>query len=147
MRRLLLVAYAFGSVGVAAELLLMEHTEGIWQLIPVILIVASIVPLLWQWFVPKRGIVKMFQWMMSLFALSGLLGIWLHYDGKAEFKLEIDPELSGWALFWECIHGPSMPPVLAPGTMILLGLVGLAFARQSLLLIEHKSDITKQTKS
>ena len=77
---------------------------------------------------------------MGLFALSGLLGIWLHYDGKAEFKLEIDPELSGWALFWECIHGHSMPPVLAPGTMLLLGLVGLATARNHANLIKQKSD-------
>jgi hypothetical protein len=52
--------------------------------------------------------------------------VWLHFDGKAEFKVEIDPSLSGWELVWECLHGHSLPPVLAPGVMLFLGLVGFA---------------------
>ncbi len=126
LRKLLLAAYAFGALGVGVELILMEHTEGIWQQIPVILIGLSIPLFFWQWISQKRIAVRIFQIMMVGFALSGLLGMWLHFDGKAEFKLEIYPELSGWALFWECMHGHSMPPVLAPGAMVLVALVGLA---------------------
>ena len=126
---LLLAAFVFGSVGLGTELVLMEHTEGLWQLIPVLLIAMSVPLFLWQWWTRNRVAFNLFQILMALFAVSGLLGIWLHYQGKAEFKLEIDPELSGWALFWECMHGHSMPPVLAPGAMILMALVGLACAR------------------
>jgi hypothetical protein len=126
LKRVLLAAYVFGVGGTGTELLLMEHTEGIWQQIPVILIGLSIPLFVWQWLSQKRVASIFFQIMMAAFALSGMLGTWLHFSGKAEFKLEIEPELSGWALFWECMYGHSMPPVLAPGSMILLALVGLA---------------------
>jgi hypothetical protein len=137
LRKLLLAAFVFGSVGVGAELLLMEHTEGVWQLVPVILIAVSIPLFLWQWRSRNRVAIKLFQGLMGLFALSGLLGMGLHYKGKAEFKLEINPELDGWALFWECIHGHSMPPVLAPGTMILIAMVGLACAHHRVSLVKQ----------
>jgi hypothetical protein len=130
----LLVTYLFGSCGLLVELLLTEHTEGIWQLIPVGLIVLSFPALVWLWLSRKRVAIRVFQGAMVLVALSGLLGMWLHFDGKAEFKLEIDPELGGWALFWECIHGRSLPPVLAPGAMILLGMIGMACTHRDLSL-------------
>jgi len=127
-RRFMGLIYLFGAAGIGVELLLMEHTEDFWQQIPVILIGLSIPMFLWQWWSQKRIATRLFQGVMVCFAASGLLGMWFHYDGKAEFKLEIDPDLSGWALFRECMYGPTMPPVLAPGAMILLGMIGLACA-------------------
>ena len=71
---------------------------------------------------------RVFQVMMILFILSGLTGLVLHFQGKMEFKLETNPSLNGMALFWETIKGATLPPVLAPGVMIQLGLLGLAYA-------------------
>jgi len=65
---------------------------------------------------------------MILFIASGILGIGLHYKARMEFKLEMNPELSGTKLFLETIRGATVPPVLAPGVMIQLGLLGLAYA-------------------
>ena len=62
---------------------------------------------------------------MILFVLSGLVGLILHYQGNAEFELEMYPSLNGLELFWEAIRGAT--PTLAPGTMIQLGLLGWVY--------------------
>jgi hypothetical protein len=125
MRRMLTAVYLFGASGILMELILMEHTEGVWQWIPILLVGSSVLllvaHLLWQ----RRWALRGFQMNMILVLLAAILGIWLHFDGKSEFQLEMNPELSGWDLVWECIHGHSLPPVLAPGSMMLLGLVGM----------------------
>jgi len=43
-----------------------------------------------------------------------------------EFKLETNPSLVGWALVWAVLTGKA-PPVLAPGAMIQLGLLGVVY--------------------
>jgi hypothetical protein len=63
---------------------------------------------------------------MLLFVLSGGVGIWFHYQATTEFQLEMDPALRGWALFRKAIVAKA-PPALAPGAMIQLGLIGLAY--------------------
>jgi hypothetical protein len=62
---------------------------------------------------------------MVLSLVSGVLGAWLHYRGNVEFELEMEPALRGLTLFWRAMRGAT--PALAPGTMIQLGLVGLAY--------------------
>jgi hypothetical protein len=64
---------------------------------------------------------------MVSFILSGGIGIVLHYRGKAGFALERNPSLTGTALLKEAILKGTNPPLLAPGTMITLGLLGLAW--------------------
>ena len=61
---------------------------------------------------------------MVLFVLSGFTGQWLHYQGNVEFELEMYPSRQGLELVWEALGGAY--PSLAPGTMILFGLLGLA---------------------
>jgi hypothetical protein len=70
--------------------------------------------------------VRILQALLLGFILSGFVGIYFHYQGSAEFKLESNPSLAGWALFREAIRAKA-PPLLAPGTMIQLGLLGLAY--------------------
>ena len=41
-----------------------------------------------------------------------------------EFEIEMDPSISGLALFWEAITGAT--PALAPGTMLLFAALGYA---------------------
>jgi hypothetical protein len=61
---------------------------------------------------------------MGLFVLSGGIGVVLHYQGNVAFELEMYPTLSGMELVSRTLTGAT--PVLAPGSMTLLGLVGLA---------------------
>ena len=59
------------------------------------------------------------------FLVSGVIGVWLHYKGNMEFEIEMVPSLAGLELFLKASHGAF--PALAPGTMIQLGLLGLAY--------------------
>jgi len=62
-----------------------------------------------------------------LFLVAGLAGLALHFRGAAEFQLEIDPAMGTWDLVKKVMRAKA-PPVLAPGVMLLLGLIGLAYA-------------------
>lgn len=125
VRRLLLVILLVGILGTGAELLLLEHTEDFWQLVPVYLLAASLAVL--GWHAVRRGAasVRAFQMTMILFVVSGVVGVLLHYRGNVEFELELHPAASGLELFAEAMKGAT--PALAPGAMIQLGLLGLAY--------------------
>ena len=62
---------------------------------------------------------------MLLLFLSGFVGIW-HFQATTEFQLEMDPASRVSALFRKAILAKA-PPALAPGAMIQLGLIGLAY--------------------
>ena len=64
---------------------------------------------------------------MALFVVSGFVSMAAHFYGSAEFQLEIDPSISTWDLLMKVIHAQA-PPLLAPGMMLQLGLIGLAYA-------------------
>ena len=125
LRRAILVVLIFGLMGTGTELLLMGHTEDAWQVIPLLLIGLSLATLVWHLIAPARASLHLMRGIMFLCLVSGALGSLLHYQGNTEFELEMSPGLSGFALFKEAISGAS--PALAPGTMILLGLLGLIY--------------------
>jgi hypothetical protein len=126
IRRMLGAIFLFGSVGTSAELMLMGHTEGVWQNVPLILMAIGCGTL--GLVANKRGItqLRVFQLVLILIVFSGIAGVLLHYKGNAEFELELDPDLSGVALFTESMRGAT--PALAPGTMVLLGALGFGYA-------------------
>ena len=117
--------FLFGSAGTGAELLLLEHTEGIWQLTPVALIAAGCALFALLAIRPRAIGVRAFQAAMALFVASGVYGVALHYQGNVEFELELRPGAGGMELFREAMKGAT--PALAPGTMILLGALGAVY--------------------
>jgi hypothetical protein len=128
LRRLLLGLLLFGLVGTATELLLMGHDEDGWQLIPLVVLALAMITslaMLATGPVPATAPIRLFQGSMVLLILSGAMGSVLHYRANREFKREMDPSLSGFALFSSVIRAKA-PPSLAPGTLALLGLLGLA---------------------
>ncbi|MGH9767383.1 MAG: hypothetical protein ACREAB_08115 [Blastocatellia bacterium] len=134
IRRFILLVFLLGVTGAGAELLLLEHMESLWQWVPLLLILLSFVALGCLAASRRTATVRFFQITMLLFMISGVVGIILHYQGKVEFKLEVNPDLGGWELFWAAVKGAAVPPVLAPGVMIQLGLLGLAYTyRHSVL--------------
>ena len=125
IRRLVIAAFVFGAVGTGAELILLEHTEDIWQWTPIVLLGVS-VPLAGSlWFMSVRWLIRSFQVIMVLFVASGALGLYQHFQGNVEFELEMYPSMSGLELVWEALKGAT--PSLAPGTMMLLGMLGLIY--------------------
>lgn len=127
MRVLLLILFLFGALSVGVELLLLGHIESFWQWVPLLLIGISFLALIFHTVAQGAASVRVFQVVMLLFLLSGFIGIGQHYQAKIAFKLEVNPSLSGLELFRETITGATVPPVLAPGMMLQLGLLGLAF--------------------
>lgn len=131
LRRLLLGVLLFGLTGTATELLLISHDEDIWQMIPIVAIALAALAGLGlaatSRATPPAVLLRLFQVMMVLLILTGGAGMVLHYRANMEFKLEMDPTLSGTALFWSVVRAKT-PPALAPATLALLGLLGLTYA-------------------
>ena len=127
IRGILLAILMLGLLGTGAELLLIKHTEDPRQWIPLLLILASFLVLGWHAAARRRLSMQVFQALMIAFIAAGFAGSYFHYQGSVEFKLESNPTLKGWALFWQAM-GSKAPPPLAPGVMIQLGLIGLAYA-------------------
>jgi hypothetical protein len=124
---MLAAAFFFGSIGTGIELVLLEHTDGIWQALPLALVALGCIAGGLLAMRPAPATARAFQGLMMIFAASGLAGVLLHYQGNVAFELELSPEAAGMPLFWESMKGAT--PALAPGTMILLGAVGFAYAR------------------
>ena len=123
IRRFLLGALLVGVAGMGTELLLIGHVEGLLQLTPVLLLALGLAAAGWHAWRARAASVRVLQTTMVLFVISGLAGVILHYRGNAEFELEMYPTLGGVQLVRETLTGAT--PVLAPGSMTLLGLVGL----------------------
>lgn len=127
LRRLLLLTLVIGIFGTAAELLLLGHIDGWQQLIPVVLLAGSGIVLLVQVARPSPAVNAVLLAMMWTFLISGPVGVAMHFQGNVEFEREMYPEMSGMELIQKTMTGAT--PVLAPGTMALLGLVGIAYIR------------------
>lgn len=108
------------------ELLLLEHWEPGWQLVPLVLLgaLAALAAAVLLRASPAR--VRGFRFVAALCIVAGVLGMWLHLDGNLEFEREMSPTLGGAALLWEAVRGAT--PLLAPGAILQLGLVGLLVA-------------------
>ena len=132
LRRLLLGLLAFGLVGTATDLLLINHVEDAWQMIPLATIgLAFVASAALARTTPTAAraamTVRLFRVVMVVLILTGGVGAVLHYRANMEFKLEMDPSLSGLALFSSVVRAKA-PPAMAPATLVLLGLLGLAAA-------------------
>jgi hypothetical protein len=126
VRRLLFALVLLGTAGLIAELFLMEHFEEWEQAIPLVVLGAGLLASVAVAVRPSRALVLAFAALMGAFILTGLVGLWLHYRGNAEFELEIAPAARGAPLVWKALRGAV--PVLAPGAMVQLGLLGVIWA-------------------
>jgi hypothetical protein len=122
VRKLLLSLLAVGALGTSLELLFIGHFDGITQIVPIALLAAGLAAAAWH-LASARASVAALRWLMVLFVVSGGVGIVLHYRGNAEFELEMYPSMEGTELIGKTLTGAT--PVFAPGTMALLGGVGL----------------------
>src|SRR5262245_10123581 len=123
VRRALLITLLVGLAGTGTELVLLGHIEGVSQFIPLVLIALGLIVGGWHAIAPSATSVKGLNLLMALCVVGGLVGVGLHYRGNLEFELEMYPEMSGTELIRKVATGAT--PVLAPGTMTLLGVIGL----------------------
>lgn len=129
LRQILLGVLVLGFVGTGSELLLLDHTEEFFQWAPLALIGLSLAAVGWHLLAGGRASLRLMQGVMVACIVAGFAGMYFHYQGSAEFKLESNRSLKGWDLFWAAMRSKAPPP-LAPGVMIQLGLIGLAFCHR-----------------
>jgi len=122
-RRLALYLLLFGIAGMSTELLLLEHMEDRLQWTPLALLglgflIGGSVALR-----PTRALVTGLRVIMAIYLPVSALGLFLHLKSNVEFELEMRSSMAGLELVMESLKGAM--PALAPGTMALLGLLGL----------------------
>lgn len=123
VRTLLLGIVAFGIVGTSTELTLLGHFEEAAQAAPLIVLASCLAVTIWQLLAPTTTSVRVMRVVMTLLIVTSAVGVGFHFEGNLAFKRELYPELTGLELFMESVTG--VTPVFAPGSMLLLGLVGL----------------------
>ena len=126
LRQLVLALVFIGIVGLEIELALLRHAESFSQWIPHIVLLVGLVVTVLVYLRPTRATFRVFQTLMWMFVVIGLLGVFFHLKGNVEFALERDPSLGGANLIWKVLRGAT--PALAPGALSQLGLLGLVYA-------------------
>jgi hypothetical protein len=125
IRAILLLALVSGLVGLGTELLLLEHFEDWRQKVPLGLIALGLVVLIWHAIDRRAAPLRALQLLLVVFIAAGAVGMTYHYQGNVEFELELYPSMSGLELFKKSMMGAT--PALAPGAMVQLALIGLAY--------------------
>lgn len=125
LRQGLLLIFFLGSVGLGIELLLLGHFQEWRQQVPLALLVLGLI-LLAVHLVHKGPVVlRLFRLAMLAYVLGGVVGFWFHISGNMAFELEMNSKLTGWDLVSRTASGAL--PVLAPGALVQLGLIGLLY--------------------
>lgn len=122
-RRLALWLLVFGEAGVLLELWLLGHYEDVWQWTPLALLSAGLIACAWIARRPEPRSLRVLWWLMTAHVAAGGIGLFLHLKANVEFELELHPDNTGWPLVRETLTGAI--PVLAPGAMFQLGLLGM----------------------
>ncbi|HLH97228.1 MAG TPA: hypothetical protein VKW08_19125 [Xanthobacteraceae bacterium] len=127
LRLWVLGVIALGLIGTMTELILLEHDEKALQFVPLVLMVLGAITIIWNLAAKDTASLRTLQIVMGLFVLSGFAGMAAHFNGSLEYQLELNPDLSTGELLQKIFHAQA-PPLLAPGMMIQLGLLGLGYA-------------------
>ena len=128
LRVAILGVLVLGITGTVIELLLLEHDEADkpLQFVPLILIAAGVAAIIWHLARPGWPTLRTLQVVMVLYVLSSFVGFLAHFYGSAEFVLDLNPEAGTLEILEKALHAKA-PPLLAPGMMMQLGLLGLAY--------------------
>lgn len=111
-------------------------------MIPVVLLIACVVIMAWHASRPSVTTVRLLRGTMGLLLVAGTAGVGFHFNGAAEFQLEIDPSLTPSALFAKVIRVHA-PPLLAPASLVQLALVGLIHTYQHPRLARSRAETVK----
>lgn len=126
LRRAVLAILILVLAGTEAELFLLKHIEDVWQLVPVVIIPLTLLVLAWHGLSRGTAALRTLQVLMVASLLAGGIGVIQHYRANLIDAAESDPSLSGKALYLKATSGSI--PALAPGTMVQIALLGLAYA-------------------
>jgi hypothetical protein len=126
LRGWILAVLVLALAGTATELVLLEHYEQGLQLVPLVLIAAACIAIVWRATRMDVASLRAMEVIMILFVVAGFAGVVAHFHGSAEFQLELDPAMDIRQLV-EKVMRAKAPPLLAPGMMLQMGLLGLGY--------------------
>ena len=127
VRRILMATLVVGVAGIATDLLLLNHIEDRTQVIPLAALALTMLALLAHAVARRTATVRLLQFLMLVLLICGGLGVYLHFQGNAEFQRDIQPSIGGSELFWKSMRAKA-PPALAPLAFVQLALVGWAWS-------------------
>jgi len=122
LRRFLLALWLFSAVGILVELLLLGHHDQWRQKVPIALLALAVLVGTTNWFRPRGGRLLLLRAVALGLVVAGVVGVYLHLAGNAEFEREMVPTIGGLALLTEAFRGAT--PALAPGSLVQIGAVG-----------------------
>ena len=125
LRKALLGLLVIGNVGTLVELLLLKHTDGVWQLAPLLLSGATLLVLVWFAIAGSATALRALGVVLAFGLVSGGVGVVQHLRGNLAYAKDSNPSLAGRELYVEAVMGST--PTLAPGMMVQLALIGFAF--------------------
>lgn len=137
LRGAILTILVIVLIGTELELFLLKHIEDAWQLVPIVIIPLTLLVLAWHGLSRGTAALRALQVLMVAALVSGGIGVIQHYRANIRDAGESDPSLSGKALYIEALAGSI--PALAPGTMVQIALLGLAFAFRHPRLVSEPS--------
>jgi hypothetical protein len=126
VRASLLGILLFGVVGMIVELVFLKHTEGVLEILPIGLMGAALLVVIWDALRRSTASRAILMAAMVGFIVTGLAGVWVHYDANLGFERESNPGATAEEVYRKAVTGAT--PTLAPGAMVELGLVGVLFA-------------------
>lgn len=135
LRRLFLAVAAFIFVGTILELLLLEHTEEPLQWVPLVVSGIGLLTVAAVWVWPGEFLIRALRWLMVAVIVSGFIGMYLHFRGNLAFSREINPSFTFTEALWPAIKGSY--PLLAPGILLVAGILGLAGTYRHPVLQSH----------
>src|SRR5688572_32403949 len=91
VRASLLGILLFGILGLIIELFFLRHTEGTLELLPIWIMAASLVVVLWDAVRRSRASRGILVTLMAAFVVVGLAGVGLHYLSNIEYEREANP--------------------------------------------------------
>jgi hypothetical protein len=115
---------ALGQVGTLVELVSLGHYQTAEQMIPVTVVATGLLLTVWVAVRPQVVAVRLFQFGMLVFVGTGVIGITLHAQ-VAQAALAIAGDTA-------------VPPVLSPGILVQLGLLGLLCTHSHPVLAEEE---------
>ena len=124
LRRFLLAVVASIFAGTTFELVLLNHTEELLQWVPFAVSAVGLAAIAAVWFAPRKGTLLTLRWSMILTIVASFVGMYIHFSRNFSFIREINPSFTYIDAIWPAMKGSY--PLLAPGILLLAGVLGLA---------------------
>ena len=126
VRRWVLAAIAAALIATEAELIFVRHFgNNNGQMIAVVLTSMGLISVGWHAIARDTMSIVVFRFLMYLFLVFGIDGLIVHYNFAAQAALKSHPALAGLPLLYATLSGDI--PLLAPGMLIQVGLLGLLY--------------------